>query len=177
MTEEKISLSKKEKIVLINQYRILSKLFPEESSHYSELISILQNGYSIFYSQLEQWIDDDMPMDKSKLVLNILDLYRIIEDTKRRTKDSTLIKHHYSYFQGFDGNNESECLSFSHFLIKKQGKFSEQQDYLIKNDNLNSHMEMSEKYKAMLGKWESIGRPYTLSVEQAIEILDARHNF
>lgn len=173
MNKETLNLTKKDKIVLINQFRILSKLYPEEESHYSELIQILENGYSIFYSMLERWIDDEMPIEHGKFVLDVLDLYRAIEDTKRKYKNNNLSGHHYSYFNGFDGNQEGEYFSFANFLINTQGKYTEQKDYLLRNDNLNSHFPMKEKYSRMLKKWLELGRNYSLTPEQVIEILDA----
>lgn len=173
MNDDKIKFSIKEKISLINQYKILSKLYPEEESHYQELISIIENGYSIFYSQFKDWISDDLPEDECKFVLNILNLYRAIEDTKRKNKNSSLAQHSYSYFQGFDGNEESEYLGFAYFLIKTQGKFAEQQDYLTENDNLNSHCPMKEKYERMLEKWKEYPKLFSLTPEQVIEILDS----
>lgn len=119
-------LDVKDRLILINQYKILSKLEPTEANYYKELIEILENGYEIFYSLLNQWIDEEMPRDKSRLVLDILDLYRALEDLKRKTKDDRLLKHFYGKFNGFDGNNESEYLSFTRFLIEVQGKFQEQ---------------------------------------------------
>ncbi|MEY7853957.1 YfbU family protein [Escherichia coli] len=153
MIEQNLALTKKDKMFLINQYKILSKLYPEEESHYLELIEILENGYAIFYSELERWIDDDMSVEHGKFVLDVLDLYRAIEDVKRKSKSQILITHPYSYFYGFDGNNEVEYFSFAGFLINKQGKYSEQKDYLLKNDNLNSHAPMIGKYTKMLRKW------------------------
>lgn len=173
MNDEKITFNKKEKISLLNQYKILSKLYPEEESHYQELISIIENGYTIFYYQLEGWLNNELPENECRFVLDILDLYRAIEDTKRRNKKSILAQHSHSYFEGFDGNNESEYLGFAYFLIKTQGKFAEQQDYLIKNDNLNSHSPMKDQYKRMLAKWKEFGKSFSLSPEQAIEILDS----
>ncbi|WP_426596252.1 YfbU family protein [Pectobacterium brasiliense] len=173
MIEQNLELTKKDKMFLISQYKILSKLYPEEESHYLELIEILEKGYAIFYSQLERWIDDDMSVENGEFVLNVLDLYRAIEDVKRKSKNSSLIAHPHSYFHGFDGNNEAEYFSFAGFLINKQGKYSEQKDYLLKNDSLNSHAPMVWKYTKMLMKWNSINKPYMLTVEQAIEILNA----
>jgi uncharacterized protein YfbU (UPF0304 family) len=49
---------------------------------------------------LDQWIDGEMPKEESRFVLDILDLYRAIEDLKRRTKDEELIQHSYSILKG-----------------------------------------------------------------------------
>lgn len=163
----------KDRVILINQYRILAALDKDNSDHYEELIGILEGGYEIFYSMLDQWISNDMPAEEGRFVLSILDLYRAIENTKRSTKHPDLINHHYSIFQGFDGNNETEYMGFCRFLIEKQGKFQEQQQYLIKNDNLNSHMPMIDKYKRMLAAAENVVDIWNMSIEEAVDILDA----
>ncbi|WP_314915148.1 YfbU family protein [Acinetobacter harbinensis] len=167
-------LDVKDRLILINQYKILSKLEPTEANYYKELIEILENGYEIFYSLLNQWIDEEMPRDKSRLVLDILDLYRALEDLKRKTKDDRLLKHFYGKFNGFDGNNESEYLSFTRFLIEVQGKFQEQKQYYYENDHLNSHCPMLDKYERMLAtiKEKDIAI-WQMNVEQALSILDS----
>lgn len=170
-----MKLQKKDRLLLINQYKILAALDKSEESHYMELIEILENGYSIFYSMVDQWISEDMPEEKGRFVLDILDLYRAIEDVKRSTKDSRLLAHPCGVFPGFDGNNEWEYLGFSRFLIEKQGKFQEQEQYFSKNDGMNSHMPMVEKYRRMLDVKEKLARSdsWKLTVEQALEVLNA----
>ncbi|PYE36461.1 YfbU family protein [Psychrobacter fozii] len=163
--------TKKERLILINQYKILSKLCPDDSEHYNELREILEDGYEIFYSQIDEWISQDMSKSEGEFVLEILNLYRAIEDYKRMSKDQEIIKNSYSYFRGFDGNNEGQYMQFARFLINKQNKFSEQKDYLRKNDNLNSHMPMIGIYKSMLSKWSSIGKPWNLSAQNINDIL------
>ena len=163
--------TKKERLILINQYKILSKLCPDDSEHYNELREILEDGYEIFYSQIDEWISQDMSKSEGEFVLEILNLYRAIEDYKRMSKDQEIINKSYSYFRGFDGNNEGQYMQFSRFLINKQNKFSEQKDYLRKNDNLNSHTPMISIYKRMLSKWKHIGKPWNLSAQHINDIL------
>ncbi|MCH7305898.1 YfbU family protein [Acinetobacter sp. NIPH1876] len=169
-----MQLEKKDRLILINQYKILAKLDTNDANYYKELIQILENGYEIFYSLLDQWIDDEMPKEESRFVLDILDLYRAIEDLKRRTKDEELIQHSYSIFKGFDGNNESEHLGFTRFLIEIQGKFQEQKQYYYQNDHLNSHCPMLDKYRRMLAKVNKENIViWQMNTEQALSILNA----
>lgn len=170
-----MNLQKKDRLLLINQYKILAALDKSEESHYLELIEILERGYSIFYSMIDEWISEDMPEEEGRFVLDILDLYRAIEDVKRSTKDGRLLAHAYGVFPGFDGNNESEYLGFCRFLIEKQGKFQEQEQYFSKNDGMNSHMPMVNKYRRMLDEKRAMakGDSWKLTVEQALKVLDA----
>lgn len=167
-----MNLSKKDRLLLINQYKILAALDKDDASHYGELIQILENGYSIFYSMVDEWVSEDMPEEESRFVLEILDLYRAIEDIKKKSRNEDIEKHLYSFFKGFDGNNETEYMAFSRFLIQEQDKFREQEKYLIKNDNMNSHMPMIEKYKRMLVESKKYDI-WNMDVEAVITILNA----
>lgn len=168
-----MKITKSNRLILINQYRILASLDKSEANHYEELIKILENGYAIFYSQLDEWISDEMPEEEGRFVLEVLDLYRAIEDIKRASKDSRLLTHSYSYFQGFDGNNETDHMGFCRFLIETQGKFQEQKQYLLRNDNLNSHMPMIEKYSRMLDAAKRLPNKWSMNVDEALQVLDA----
>lgn len=167
-----MELSKKDRLILINQYKILAELNKNEKAYYEELIDVLENGYSIFYNSLDKWISEEMTKDQSKLVLDILDIYRSIEDLKRATNNQKLMEHPSSIFRGFDGNNESEYRAFCLFLIEKQEKFQEQLQYFLKTDRLNSHMPMLNKYKRMVAMSQKFDI-WHLSVNQALEILNA----
>ncbi|WP_262034252.1 YfbU family protein [Serratia liquefaciens] len=168
-----MKLTKKDRLLLINQYKILERISPEDSEHYSELISILENGYSIFYSMVDDWISEDMTESECNLVLQILSIYRMIEDRKRVDKDEALLNHTHSYFRGFDGNNETSLMSFARFLIFDQNKFSEQLDYLSKNDRLNSHTPMKNKYQRMIDKWNGMSDKWDVSTNDLVEILNS----
>jgi uncharacterized protein YfbU (UPF0304 family) len=168
-----MELTKKERVFLLNQYRILAKLYPEDETHYKELIEILNHGFQIFYSMVDEWISEDMPKDEGVFVIEILDIYRAIEDLKRTISSDKISKHTYSYFHGFDGNQEPEYMGFARFLINEQGKFAEQQQYLRINDGLNSHAPMIDKYKRMVKKWKELGEGYKFTEAQALHILDA----
>lgn len=171
-----MNLLKKDRVILINQYKILAALDRSQESYYRELIEILEHGYSIFYSMIDEWISDDVTEADGRLVLNILDLYRAIEDVKRVTKDERLLEHPFGVFPGFDGNNESEYLGFSRFLVERQGKFQEQEQYFQRNDRMNSHIPMVEKYHRMLDERKTIASGFAnakLTVEQVLIVLSA----
>lgn len=168
-----MDITKKDRIILINQYRILAALNHDEADHYNELIIILEKGFEVFYSMIDEWISDDMPSDEGKFVLDILDLYRSIEQLKRKSKSYEFLTHSHAIFRGFDGNHETSYMGFARFLIEQQGKFVEQEEYLSKNDNMNSHMPMIGKYRSMLSIWNELEKPWELNEEQALRILNA----
>jgi len=166
-----MELSKKDRVLFMNQYAILRVLDPDSADHYDELIEILSNGYSIFYSKLDQWVLDEMDVSEGRLVLDTLDMYRAFANHFRENPGSELAQHHWATFPGFDGNEETKFMSFAQFLVEKQGKFQEQ----LKNENadFNSHSPCVPKYTRMLATWKDAGRVFNLDAAQLERILSA----
>ena len=71
-------------------------------------------------------------------------------------------------FPGFDGNNEPEFMSFVDAL-EKDNRYVD----VIQAGNRNSHSAKVHVYERMIAKWQELGKPYTLTKEQLIEILEA----
>ena len=65
-----------QRLILINQYKILEKLYPEEAETYSQHREILEEGYTLHYNDLIQVISEDIPENLLREVLDILDMYR-----------------------------------------------------------------------------------------------------
>jgi hypothetical protein len=168
-----MKLSSKERISLLNQYRILAKLYPDEEAHYQELVSILESGYEVFYSQIDQWLSDPMPEEEGRFVIDVLNMYRAIEDFKRSNESDAVSTDFLSFFRGFDGNEEASYMSFAKFLILDQGKFAEQRNYFSKNDALNSHAPMIGKYRRMVQRWQETTAQWNLSERDVLAILGA----
>ena len=150
-------MSKKDRVFLINQYEILKLLDDDNEDRYDELITILRDGYEIFYSVIDEWIFDPMPYDDGRFVLDVLSIYRSIETYKRdNPEDEEIQNHNWGFFHGFDGNDEAGFLSFARFLIDTQGKFPEQLAYRDKTDFFNTHFPVLDKYRKMVDQWKAL---------------------
>jgi len=166
-----MNFTKLERIQLINQFEILKVLKPDDREYYEEWIEILTNGYAIYYSDLEDWVEDEMPVDEGRFVLDVLDLYRAIENYKSHHEAKVIIEHAFGNFPGFDGNYEGHYFIFTRFLLDKQKKFQEQAQYRDKTDDFNSHWPNLDQYKRMVARWEKHGRKHEMSEAEILEIL------
>jgi uncharacterized protein YfbU (UPF0304 family) len=166
-----MNLSKKDRVLFINQYEILKRLDPDSAAQYEELIEILTAGYKIFYSKLDEWVFDEMEVSEGRFVLETLDMYRALANYFRTNPDDRSAKNLWATFPGFDGNEETKYMSFTCFLIEKQHKFQEQLE--SGNVGFNSHSPCLPKYRSMLAVWETTGRTFDLDATQVARILDA----
>ena len=144
-------MTKTERLILVNQLKILAHLEPENRDFYNESIEILENGYSVFYDSITNNIYDEMQEEKGNLVLNILDLYCAVECFKKNGGTLKGLKH--IEFMGFDGNYETDYMMFARFLIEKQHKFAEIKEALGSCD-FNSHSPMVQIYEKILERWK-----------------------
>ena len=169
-----MTLDKLQRLMLVNQYEILSRLDPSSKSDYEERLEILRSGYEVFYSDFTAGFCDPMSTSKSKFVLDVLDMYRAIEQFKNDNPKTTVFNGSvYSHFRGYDGNHETEYMGFVRFLIDVQQKYGEQIPYKDKTDNFNSHLPMIDNYRAMLAIWTAIQNNYSLTEKDVDEILKA----
>lgn len=117
------------------------------------------------------------PPSHVKTVLDILEMWSVIEYSyvqfNDEEKDKLAVEAEpfgrNPLFRGFDGNNETEFLVATDFIINKLDRFEE-----FKGRDLNSHMHKMEGYLRMLKAFtlefrKNLGQP--LSVGQLASIL------
>ena len=164
----------KDRLFLINQYEILKLLDKENEQQYSELIEILQSGYEIFYSDTFEWLSEAMPQAEGKFVLDILSIYRAIENYKEEHPEDGQVRNHvWGHFQGFDGNDEGMYRAFTLFLIETQGKFDEQVKYKGMTDSFNTHGATLYKYRSMVERWLALDRDLSTR-ENILSVLEVQ---
>lgn len=175
----KLKLSPLERVLLINQFEIRKAV--EKNKHdvewFEEMIEVLERGYEAYYSQLTDRFSSFAEED-SRFVVDVLDMYRCIEDYKvAHPNDVEVAEAPYSFFFGFDGNNEAQHLGFVRFLFEKKELWKEQAKYAEKTDDYNNHMPTLDTYGRMLAKFKSFGEHVTkLSHDQVLAVLaEAKH--
>jgi len=171
-----MELTKKDRLILYNQYEILKLLNSEDESlikQYEINQEILLNGYKFNYNDLIECVIDDIPIEVSEFVWDILQLYRILyvsyNALSAEEKEQVNVKD--IKYAGFDGNEEPDYYLYANFILEKMGRYEEIYDN--GNYTANSHRNMVPRYTGMIETWEriSVGRYKNLSLTQIIDIL------
>lgn len=162
-----MELTKVERLILANQFRILEKLDSVEASDSSEAQEILRHGFTLDYESLVSHFSSEVPETTCREVRDILDLYRALKKALRDLPAGTL-KPEDADFKGFDGNEEGDHYGYVLFLIETQGKWTES-----KSSDLNSHWPMLERYRAMLDSWHQCSSKWELTAGDVSRILAA----
>jgi len=170
-----MNLSREQRWMLANQYRILERLYPDEAEYYAQAREVLERGYELNYDWIAPHIlERTMSEVECKEVLDILDMFSALERSYRQMAEKPAgVEEHDVQFHGFDGNHETDQLGYASFLIEKEGKWQELADH---GDHLNSHAPFLDWYRRMLRVWQE--RPtkqrFELSSDEIRRIVAAR---
>ncbi|KAB0653898.1 YfbU family protein [Acinetobacter bohemicus] len=162
-------LTNTERLILANQYKILSKLSDNdyERDYNQQLSDNLLSGHKWLYEDHFQIISDDLADEDTDLVVETLSLYTTLRNNYDDLDDKTVIDEHKITFLGFDGNNESELMTFTKAL-KENDRFTR----IIEKGLTNSHSPMRHKYQTMLNKWKELNKKEILTLDELIFITD-----
>jgi uncharacterized protein len=164
---EKSSLTKVERLMLSNQYRILAKLNADDDYQrrsFERIAEIFESGYVQMYRHAFEHISEQLSTEVTEEVLSILDMHRIMLLALGEKPDPRDVER--VRFKGFDANNEGEYLSFAKFFCDGGRKYSELQIF-------NSHHSTLSRYRAMLREWQRMNREPDLTKAQIDSIVDA----
>ncbi|GAA4002283.1 YfbU family protein [Deinococcus rubellus] len=170
-----MKLSLTERLQLINQYRILAKLEPEEAEAYKEFIDILQNAYEPLYYRFTEWMakdEDAITQEEAQYVYKVLAMFEALH---LAIKDNGLAlddqQTHRATFSGFDGNNEGRLLGFANAFCGER----RYEDLKRDGEIPNSHGPMRSIYERMLTLWDQMGgiKNHRLTPGQVTQLLEA----
>lgn len=167
-----MELTTKERLSLINQFKILEALYPTEAEYYANNRRALEGGYTLHYEWLVENLSSELSADQCREVLDILDMYRAITHSISRLEDGDILRqHHNAKFSGFDGNNESQLMGYVRYFIVDLDRYPELRD--SEYPNFNSHTRMLDRYRTMLARWRPSQDRFNLGRDQLANILGA----
>ncbi len=143
-------LTPTERLILANQFRILSHL--EEDDSHSIKVSILENGYEVQYHKIFQGISDALPEESGREIHEILSMFRMIDNAKVRLTNEQKNQVARLSFVGFDHNNEATEYLFMMFLIEEANLYQE-----LRGRDLEPIGDRLPGYKRLLGAYINSG--------------------
>lgn len=168
-----MELTKYERLNLINQYKILEKLYPEDEEDYKVLRKALEEGYVYNYNDSFQWMDDELSEVECREVIEILNMYRDLTFSYKNLSGKEEIEESKLIFRGFDGNYETKQYVYSKYYLIDLDKYLELRQH-SKYPDFNTHTEMLDKYRRMLSIWNTLNNNRNeLTAEEIKRIINA----
>lgn len=144
------TLTRTERLLLYNQFLILSQLDPKNGS-YADCCEILANGWTSEYHKVFDNIDsDELSPARTKYLTDVLTLHEILERSYAQLTDKSGIDSQLFQFLGFDANHELDLIAYATRLKRNTGWRE-----FLKDKTLSVHRNTEERYKQMLQRWEA----------------------
>lgn len=149
-----------ERLTLRNQFEILARLGTDDRP-YANWIEILEQGHELLYSELFSELDEDgVNAGDAREVLDILDVYRALDEAIGRGVPIPITAAGRERFAGFDANTERGHYAFARFVIETQGRYAESATHM------NAHRPTLSGYRKLVRRWTEMGKAFPLDVSQ-----------
>lgn len=166
-----MKLTKAERLILANQYRILAHLDSQDAKSYERHVEALESGFESAIEALFSSIFDGIDSRDCSLVVRAMALYDALQRSQKNLAEGAGVSTEDVRFPGFDGNNETEYMAYARYVVEREERFT----YLEPvGGSFNSHMPFVERYRAMLREWKEMGESYDLSENQIKRLLNSR---
>jgi uncharacterized protein YfbU (UPF0304 family) len=171
-----MKLSRTERLILWNQYKIMALLEPNSKERYAEEQEILRHGFEGLYEEVAQHIyDDKTSLTEADCVEidRILDMHIVLLESNEALGEKADKFRTSVAFRGFGGNEEPTEMAYVRFRsVYREGISSR----LAKTDNYDAHMAMLGIYRRMMAAWQKLGFRRMLEEGEVQSIVDARRH-
>lgn len=171
------ALSKRDRLQFALLYRILASLDTDESAdHFRRLADVFERGYAAEYAEAFMAIDDELTVSDGSLVMDILDMFRVLKASTEALGDTQVASIDRSApaaltFRGFDANDRREAamLAYARHLLAG-GRWTDLAEFFDdRHERGNSHMPMLSTYRRMLNVFQPIRERMIRDLQRGID--------
>lgn len=138
-----------ERLILVEQFEILSLLKPSEAAHYHAMSEILRRGYEGLYPIVAGEVTEPpMSVHECKQVADTLEMFRVMRASYRRLEDKTGIDERELRFAGFDAVAEPRQFHLAKLLLDVQARFADLRGDASDHDGPPGNLETYRKMLA-----------------------------
>ncbi len=166
-----MDMTNAQRLILSNQYHLMSQLDPENALKYRRLQMIVERGYCL---QMQELMTDfgSISAQECKEVIDIMEMYHAMQESNKQLEpnEREQVDQRRLQFLGFDSSTEIQLLHYVRFLVDSEGMYPQ---FDKADHHFNSQVPMLAKYRRMLKTWHNCPRQYHLSAAEFNQIFNA----
>lgn len=166
-----MEMTNAQRLILSNQYYLMSQLDPANSDKYKRLQTIVERGYGLQMRELDKEFGC-LPEDECREIIDIMEMYHAMQESSKMlaAEEQEKVDQRRLQFLGFDIAKEGALVSYVRFLVDSEGLYPQ---FEKGNHHFNAQVPMLEKYRRMLTTWRNCPRQYHLSATELVQIFNA----
>lgn len=166
-----MEMTNAQRLILSNQYSLMSQMNPENAEKYRRLQTIVERGYGLQMRELDKDFGC-LTEEACRNVIDFMELHHALQESYKMLNETNQqhVEARRLQFLGFDAATESQLVHYVRFLTDEEGLYPQ---FDKSEHQFNSQVPMSEKYQRMLQTWRNCPRQYHLSATEIQQILNA----
>ncbi|OEE99961.1 hypothetical protein A136_17460 [Vibrio crassostreae 9ZC13] len=166
-----MEMTNAQRLILSNQYYLMSQMDPENSAKYQRLQTIVERGYELQMRELNKEFGC-LTEAECREIIDIMEMYHAMQESNKMLaeQESAEVDQRRLQFLGFDIASEAQIVHYVRFLVDSEGLYPQ---FDKADHHFNSQMPMLEKYRRMLTTWRNCPRQYHLCATELSQIFSA----
>ena len=166
-----MEMTNAQRLILSNQYYLMSQMNPENSARYQRLQTIVERGYELQMRELNKEFGC-LTEAECREIIDIMEMYHAMQESNKMLaeQERAEVDQRRLQFLGFDIASEAQIVHYVRFLVDSEGLYPQ---FDKADHHFNSQMPMLEKYRRMLTTWRNCPRQYHLCATELSQIFSA----
>ncbi|OAN18658.1 hypothetical protein A3K86_07165 [Photobacterium jeanii] len=166
-----MEMTNAQRLILSNQYYLMSQLTPENAAKYRRLQTIVERGYGLQMRELDKDFGN-MSEEDCRQVIDFMEMHHAMQESHKMLSeaDQSQVDTRRLKFLGFDAATEPHLVHYVRFLTEEEALYPQ---FDKTEHHFNSQVPMLEKYQRMLQTWRNCPRQYHLCATELQQILSA----
>ncbi len=166
-----MEMTNAQRLILSNQYYLMSQMDPENSAKYQRLQTIVERGYELQMQELNKEFGC-LTEAECREIIDIMEMYHAMQESNKMLaeQERAEVDQRRLQFLGFDIASEAQIVHYVRFLVDSEGLYPQ---FDKADHHFNSQMPMLEKYRRMLTTWRNCPRQYHLCATELSQIFSA----
>ncbi|MGF1755790.1 YfbU family protein [Vibrio makurazakiensis] len=166
-----MEMTNAQRLILSNQYHLMSQMDPENSDKYQRLQTIVERGYELQMKELNKEFGC-LSEAECREVIDIMEMYHAMQESNKMLADSERndVDQRRLQFLGFDIASEGQAVNYVRFLVDSESLYPQ---FDKADHHFNSQMPMLDKYRRMLTTWRNCPRQYHLCATELSQVFNA----
>ncbi|CAK3572511.1 UPF0304 family protein YfbU [Vibrio crassostreae] len=166
-----MEMTNAQRLILSNQYYLMSQMDPENSAKYQRLQTIVERGYELQMRELNKEFGC-LTEAECREIIDLMEMYHAMQESNKMLaeQERAEVDQRRLQFLGFDIASEAQIVHYVRFLVDSEGLYPQ---FDKADHHFNSQMPMLDKYRRMLTTWRNCPRQYHLCATELSQIFSA----
>lgn len=164
-----MDMTNAQRLILSNQYQVMTLLDPKNAERYRRLRTIIERGYGLQMREFDHEFGD-LSEDICRIIINMMEMHHALQVSWINVPQKPDISERRLAFLGFDAVTEARYLGYVRFMVHVESRYLH---FDAGAHGFNAQTPMWEKYSRMLNIWLACPRQYHLSAVEISQIVNA----